>query len=346
MRAVPISDHGNLALLAQNQEAELRPLLLRVHIRNFIESRRRDAATLASFEAIALGLFPLVPNDALADAAQLLRDRDDVPAAVRTALAGRLDLEGEAAEAEPARPDVPREAEERSDLDLARDPDERLGGDRLALLVDRALHDRRLAQTLLARPEPTVFDRAALYRHADELTRITIRRDLQAALAALHIPPATGTSRAAQEVVRIVASGDLRALTEEISIRLGIDAEPFDLDRPAGRELFVFALLAVGLDEMECVKVLLLLGTARSRSVKTVYALARLAKATPRAVAAYLVGHEKVAAGRGRQTQTIPARGAAGARAAGRAETTPQPRRGAQTAAQSFRPVRGRANGE
>lgn len=361
MRAGPIPDHGNLALLAQNQEAELRPLLLRVHIRNFIESRRRDAATIASFEAIALGLFPLVPNDALADAARLLRGHDDVPAPVRAALAERLDLDEKPGEAAPTTretqaspeiqaapdmqagpetlpdpeilpgPEIFQVVEEPSDLDIARDPGHRLSGGTLALLVERAVHDRKLAQALLARSEPTVFDRAALYRHADALTRITIRRDIEAALSSLHVPAPTGTSQAAQHVTRVAARGDLPGLIEELSVRLGVDPEPFDIDRPAGRELFVFALLAVGLDETECIKVLLLLGTAQSRSVRIIYGLARLAKSTPRAVAAYLVGHEKVAAGRDRPSDTIPARGSAGARTAGRGETTPQARRAGQT---------------
>lgn len=314
MGAGTVSDHGSLALLAQNQEADLRPLLLRVQVRNFVDAPRRDAATKASFEAIALGLIPLVPDDALADAALLLRDHPDAPRPVLRALLSQLDRAVSRASEEPD--------DLRRDLDLAGDAGIALAGEALERLVGRAIGHRGLAQALLARPEPGVFDRAALYRHGEELQRATIRHDLARALASLHLPRPTGSGAAARDMLRIAAGADFGALRAATAGHLDVSPEPLDIADAAGRELFLFALMAVGLDEAECIRALLLLDTPQSRSVPVIFHLADLARATSWPVAAFLAGCERVVSGR-------PA-----------AEPSPGIRRSAQPRAEPIQPLR------
>lgn len=297
MRTGAVSDHGSLALLAQNQEADLRPLLLRVHVRNFIDAPRHDAATRASFEAIALGLIPLVPDDALADAALLLRDHPDTPRPVLRALLAQLDR----ASARTSEPRAGVEADSddiRRDLELAGDPAIALDCEALERLVGRGIGHRGLGRALLARPEPGVFDRAALYRHGTASQRAAIREDLARALTSLHLPRPTGSGAAARDMLRIAASADPGALRAAVAGHLGVSPEPLDIADAAGRELLLFALRAMGLDETECVRALLLLDTPQSRSVPVMFHLADLARATSWPVAAFLAGYERIVAGR------------------------------------------------
>lgn len=315
MRAGRPPDHGSLALLAQNQAGELRPLLLRVHVQNFVDAPRHDPASVASFETIALGLIPLVPDDVLADAATMLHDRPDVPPRVRAALADRLGGGSS-------------NATEKPDLATARDRSVSLRGAALAGLVERAASDPDLAAALLARTEPSVFDRAELYRHADDATRASIRRQLEPALGAVHLPPPVGASEAVREITEASGPGSAVALPWALAARLGVDAAVFDLRHAAGQELLLFAMMTIGLDENERLRTLLHLDDPLARSVEGVFRLAQLGRETPRAVAAFLVGHERIAPARNRPSdEASPARAAGALRADGRADPTPLPRR-------------------
>lgn len=327
MRAGTVPDHGSLALLAQNQATELRPLLLRVHVRNFADAPRRDPVMVASFEAIALGLIPLVPDDVLADAAAMLRDAGDVPAAVRILLEERLGREDRAGSADPSAMDETSTTASDPDLESALDTGCRLEPSTLSRLVDRAARNPELALVLLERPEPTPFDRAALYRHANDETRASIRRNLHLTLSGAHIPAPTAMGHAAREVLEAAERGDARGVIDALAARLGVDPTPFDLDRPAGQELVLFAMIAIGLNDAECVRALLRLDQPLSRSVEVVFRLAALARETPRAVAAFLVGHERVAPARQLPPDTSPHRAAGTLRADGRADPIPRPRR-------------------
>ena len=324
MRAGSVSDHGSLALLAQNREAELRPLLLRVHVQNFVDAPRHDAAARASFEAIAFGLIPLVPDDVLADAAAQLRARPAASPAVLAALESRLARRDDEASADPPSSDTDAAG---SDLRLARDRHAALGGDVLAGLVERAIRDPDLAKALLERPEPTAFDRAALYRHAGPDARGAIRRDLALALVGVHQPHPAQSGAMARGMLDDAARGDLGGMLATISRHLGVAPAAFDLADPVGRELFVFALLAVGLDEAECVRALILLGTPQSRSVSIVFELADLARTTSRPVAIFLAGYERLSRHRPAAEPASPGRASGQLRADGRTDPIVQNRR-------------------
>lgn len=340
MRAGRPPDHGSLALLAQNQAGELRPLLLRVHVQNFIAAPRRDPASIASFETIALGLIPLVPDDALADAAAMLRECEDVPRRVRAALADRLG--GPSEVSIPAGAGATPGASEKPDLAMARDGSVTLAGAALSSLIERATSDAKLAAAILARPEPSVFDRAALYRHADDATRAAIRHSLGSALAAIHLPPPVGASEATREITRATGPGSAVALPWALAARLGVDAAIFDLRSAAGQELLLFAMMTVGLDEEERLRTLLHLDDPLARSVEGIFRLVQLGRETPRSVAAFLAGHERIAPVRGRPSdEALPTRAAGSLRADGRADPTiRRPDRSARERAPIARPDR------
>lgn len=304
MRAGTAPDHGSLALLAQSPAADLRPLLLRVHVQNFADARRHDAAGIASFEAIALGLIPLVPDDVLSDVARMLRCVSDAPSSVVAALAERLGFDLDEP-SDDALPDLGW-AEASSDLLFARDVGTPLSSERLSRLVERGLTDPRIATALLDRPEPSVFDRAALYCHATGSTRAAIRLDLRSALASVHVPRPIGAGALAAELLEIASRRDVWGLLSAVASHLGVDPQPFDLDDPAGQELCLFALVALGLDDAECVRVLLLLDISLSRSVAAIFHLAYLARQTPRPVAAFLAGYERMAPQHTQRPETAP----------------------------------------
>ena len=317
MRADSAPDHGSLALLAQRDAAaELRPLLLRVQIQSFASVRRRDAAMVASFETIALGLIPLVPDDAIAEATRLLREIDGVPSSVIAALAARSGR------------DRDDHREESSSIDLATATSSSpLDGRSLAGLVDEATRRPDLAAALLARPEPTIFDRAALYRHADEATRKAIRLDLALALATIRPDRPAGAGEAARAILRRAEEGDPALLIDEAAARLGVEADTLEIVSEAGQELFVLALTALGLEPDEVTRTLIVCGAPLSRSVEAVFRLTHLVQDVPLPVAAYLVGQESVASLPPRVTGAEPSRASGTLRADGRADPLPSVRR-------------------
>jgi hypothetical protein len=334
MRPATATDHGTLALLAQNPAAELRPLLLRVHVQGFAAAPRRDAPARASFEAIALGLIPLVTDDVLADIAGMLRGLDDVPERVWSAIEARL-LRRPGEPERRASLATPPVAHCGDDVALARDLTVSLDGEALTRLIERAIRDPRLARALLARPEPTIFDRAALYRHADENGRALIRQRLAAALSSIHVPRPLGESEAARQLLRISGHGNVHALLSALAARLDVDLGAFDLDEPAGQELVLFAMLAIGLSAAECVRTFLMLDAPLAKSVPTVFRLAELARTTSRPVAAFLAGYERVVPG-GRKADAASST----ARIDGRPGTRSAPRRANPAAPDQYRDAR------
>jgi hypothetical protein len=263
------ADLSGLADLAQTQADALRPVLLVSQAALFATARRRDPASCATFEALALGLIPLVHRRALAEVAALLERVPDVPPRVRALLAQRLDAD-----------DV---------IALARDPETVLDGRRLAELVDAARTSPELAAALLARPELSVFDRAALYRVADATQRQAIREDLAAKL------PRRSTGRLAlpsglRDRLRNAADGcEAARLLAFHGIGPSPEAAESGLaDSEAEREMFALALVAVGFAPMECGRFFVSLHPTVSRSPEPVFHLARLVRATPPAVAAWL----------------------------------------------------------
>lgn len=327
MRADTATDHGDLALLAQNHAAELRPLLLRVQVQNFADAPHRDPGTVAHFETIALGLIPLVSDDVLADAARVLRGVPETPRPVLCALLERLQsTPDESPSGEPLEPVVSGTP---CPIEIARDLDRPLHDDTTTDLIGHAASDRALAEALLARPDMTVFDRSTLYAHANEEQRAAIREDLADALASIHLPRLVAGGEAAREVMAVASRRNLDATRTVVATRLGVEPDTFLFGEPAGQELFLFALVAIGLDHSECVRVLLMLETPGSRSVPTMFRLAELARMTPRPVAAFLVGHERLTRSARTNDPAPPARGLASLRGSARVETIPgHPRAG------------------
>lgn len=340
MRRRSASDLSTLARLAQNPAAELRPLLLRVQAQTFADAQRRDESMAASFEAIALGLVPLVSDDVLADIAAILGPIADTPRAVLDALEARLgpaSLRGR----DPRDGAQPPECDDGEasdllailarrnpllDLAIAKDDTVTLDGRALAILVDRAVHRRDLARSLLARREPGRLDRAALYRHADEGDRAVIRRDLAAFGALSSVPRPSGHRVRAAAILTAAEAGDIDAIGRIIEAELGCDPSFLDLRDPAGRELFALTLMALGLDDAECIRVIILLGIEASRSVGMMTELARLLRTTPWPVAAFLAGLE----GPGRRAEASPpgpARASGTLRPDGRSDALTPPRR-------------------
>lgn len=276
MRSRLIPDFSSLARLAQNPAAELRPLLLRVQVREFAATARRDAATVARFEAIALGLMPLVEDDALAEAAALLRQLPETPASVLAELASRLGC------------GASDRAEADQDLVRARDPG-LLAGHELALLVGRARERPLLASALLARSDLTAFDRARLYRHAEPSQRDEIRGQIAKSLPPHRLACPAAPATLAADAMRAATDGTIMAFVARAGEPVGLAADArFRLDSEAERELFICGLLAIGLDPDGCIGVALSIDVPSSRCVPSVFRLAAVARTTPRPAAIYL----------------------------------------------------------
>lgn len=323
MQSAASPDLSSLARLAQNPDSDLRPVLLRVQAQTFAQAPRRDAGTVAAFEAIALGLIPLVTDDVLSTTAAMLRSIPETPPSVLAALTSRLvrlfDPKDDGADADeglPAETDLSAEA-------IVRDPELVLDGHLLADLVDQARDNPDLATLLLARHELTAFDRAALYRHADTKGRARIRTELKSAsplwTQSLRNP---APERLRTLVLRAAELGDVEDLQRLAASHLGLVPDGrFDLVTEAGRELFVCTLLAFGFQPAECIRIILNVDGAMARSVSTVFSLAALARSTPVWVAALLAGcHQARGAGPDRTTDHRPAPVAGTLRADGRAD--------------------------
>lgn len=290
MRSDCVPDLFSLAQMAQDPHADLRPILLRIQTQTFVSAQSRDRRSASDYEAIALGLIPLVTDDVLAETAAILRTIANPPQAVLRALVARLDG--------PARPDLPTTElakpvsldDERADFAILADGELRLDGHRLASLVERARSRPALARALLARPEPGIADRAALYRFADRAMRAAIRTD-----AALHLartaPSRPRSPNGAAERIAAIATGQrpdrlVPFIAAELPFRC---RHSLDLDDEAGGELFMLALRALDLPADECIQLLLGLDWSGSRSPEIVFGLASVARASTPEVATFLL---------------------------------------------------------
>jgi hypothetical protein len=262
------ADLSGLARLAQARDDALRPVLLASQAAMFAAAPRRDPESCATFETLALGLIPLVGCRTLAEVAAVLEPVPDVPPRVRALLEARL---GD------------------GDLALAEDPAIVLDAGRLADLVRAARHRPDLAAVLLARPEPSAFDRAALYRAADAAQRRAIREDL-----ARTLPRRPGGRLALpsglRARVRAVSNGcEAARLLALHGIGPTQEAAASGLAKSeAEQEIFALALVAIGLAPEECTRLFVTLDPAVSQSADAVFHLARIVRATPPAVAAWL----------------------------------------------------------
>lgn len=300
---MPSVHHPDLALLARSGDRELRPVLLTHHTREFVAAHSRDRRAIVMYEALALGLIPLVPDDVVADVSAMLRQVADAPPRVLALLverrALRSDLSPEAL--------APSEGLTRHAVaelaGLARPAvDRALAGNAAAPLdahvrrelVGRAVRDEALARALLARADLSAAERGALFVHADAAERDRIRAGLETAVAAASptLPPLSDRRRA--RLLKAAAAADLPALLAELGRALGLAPAPaWQLDEPVGAELFALALAAAGLSVEDSVRVLLTADRRIAASVPAVFRLRQVCRTTPRAVAWHLLGAAK-----------------------------------------------------
>jgi hypothetical protein len=313
-------DLSCLASLARNQDLDVRPVLLRVHADLFAAAPSRDRATIEAFEALALGFLPTVDDATAAIVARKLAPIADTPVRIldaliqrggeaRTAILERSRMTAEPTGAVPRRgralPTPPpyktltfEEVDELLalqdadvDLALARNGYTQLSSAQFEQLVQRARERPLLALTLLERRDLSIGDEAVLYLHADDARRGEIRSRLepQAALAG-RVPPPRADQGAVDMLLDHARALDVGAFEAQLTQMLRLTPAPswrFQLE--PRRELLALALVAAGLAPEECIRIFLTLHPAISRSVRTVFRLAEIARTVPRPVALHLV---------------------------------------------------------
>lgn len=281
------ADLSSLAALAQTRGGDLRPVLLQAQTDLFINGRR-DPEAIATYETLALGLIPLVDRAKLAAIAEALAPIAETPAAVRNAVArelGRMPARFSESLADDPVADP--------DLTVAQDPDIVLDGHRLGGLVDRARAEPALAHALLARTEPTVFDRAALYRFATRPQRAAIRDDLVRRLPSGSTPRLALSAEIREQL--LAAPDAARTAITLAGLGIGPTAEAAAsglVGQEVEQELFALALVALGLTPDECIRLFLTLDRSIAHSVAAIMHLAGIVRTTGQAVATYLAASE------------------------------------------------------
>ncbi|NNM72664.1 hypothetical protein [Enterovirga aerilata] len=320
MSSFPPPDLAGLAMLARNGDRELRPVLLKLHTREFVAAALRDRRAVATYEALALGLIPLVPDDVIADVSAMLQRVPEAPARVIDLLAARRRARSEPDPRERAAAATLSQAESADllalgdpaiDLALARNRNAAIDAHGRRELVARAAADRALADALLARPDLSAWERGALFRFVrDRAERDRIREELEraAAASAPNLPALSAWRRA--RILRAAAKADLPELFGELARALGLgEAPPWNLDDPAEAELFGLALVAAGLAIEDCMRVLLTADPRISASVPAVFRLRQVCRTTSRAAAWQLLAARELPRKPARATGAADPRG-------------------------------------
>ena len=294
-------DLAGLAMLARNGDRELRPVLLTLHTRAFASASQRDRRTVATYEALALGLIPLVPDDVIADIWAVLRQVPEAPARVVELLAARRQARSQpdprhrAASATLSAFEVAELitlAQAEVDLALARNLAIPLAAPARSILVGRGINDGELARALLARSELSAYERGALFAFAEEAVerdRIRDELDRATAVAAPGLPALSAWRRS--RLLRAATKADLPGLMAELGKVLGLSPAPaWQLDEPAGAELFALSLVAAGLAVEDCVRVLLTADRRISASVPAIFRLRQVCRTTSRMSAWRILG--------------------------------------------------------
>jgi hypothetical protein len=312
-------DLSCLASLARNQDLDVRPVLLRVHTDLFATAPSRDRATIEAFESLALGFLPTVDDATAAIVAQKLAPVADTPVRIIDALlqrggearaimlergrrnvpAGPVAGRGRALlNASPQRALAGHEIDELlalrdvdADLALARNHS-RLNSAQLEELVQRGRERPLLAMTLLQRRDLASADEAVLYLHADEPRRRRIRARLASASALDgRASPLARADRASVDLLLAHANAsDVGAFEAKLTLLLRLSPAPaWCFQAEPRRELLALALVAAGVGADDCIRIFLTLHPSISRSVRTVFSLAELARTVPRPVALHLI---------------------------------------------------------
>ena len=313
-------DLSCLASLARNQDLDVRPVLLRVHTDLFVTAPSRDRATIEAFEALVLGFLPTVDDATAAIVAQKLAPIADTPARIIDALlqrggeARKTMLErgnavAGAANAVPRAQALLALAPQRAlgpdqiqdllalkdadvDLALARNRHVSLNGAQLEELVQRGRERPLLAMTLLDRRDLSAADEAILYLHADD----SRRRRICARLASAAALAGRGVSlpRADQNSVHLLLAHartlDIGSFEAQLTLLLRLTPAPsWRFQSEPRRELLALALVAAGVAPDDCIRIFLTLHPSISRSVRTVFHLAEVARTVSRPVALHLI---------------------------------------------------------
>ena len=295
-------DLADLAGLARSADPALRPLLLQVQAASFASAPVRGRDALLRFESLALGLIPFATSDVLTSVATLLRRLPDPPERILSAIAERLgDIVGPPCAADEILPldqarlpdidpatlaDLLALANDPVDLALARNSTLMLGGASLDLLVERARSRGTLAIALHERPEPTLFDRAALYRFGTSAQRGQLRSSLAEGAARSHHLPGTLGSIDIVDLDRAATAEDPVRFTRILTDGLGLDGLfGTALHTEVDAELVALALVALGVEASEAIRMFLALDPRIACSVGAIFGLAEILRNTPRVVA-------------------------------------------------------------
>ena len=311
-------DLSCLASLGRDQNLDMRPVLLRIHTDLFVAAPSRDRATIEAFEALALGFLPIVDDATAAIVARKLAHLPDTPQAIVDALirrggkvrdavladqndtarqpgtapahkpiepvSGRIDMDERRGPRAPACDDP--------DLALAQNPDALLDSAQWRDLVDRARERPQLAVALLARADLNAGDEAVLYLHADDARRQQIRSRLETTVAVAGGGPSLGRAdrQAVERLLGLARAQNILGFEGQLASMLHLAQAPaWHFQREPKRELLALALVAAGVALEDCIRIFLTIHPAISRSVKTVFHLAHLARSVPRPVAVYVI---------------------------------------------------------
>ncbi len=309
-------DFSGLIELSRHGDLDLKPVILRVQTDLFLSATSRDRRTVEAFEALAIGLIPIVDADTVEIVARKLAPCPSTPQAVLAALAARggalrdlviaqaptlsaMVIEAalvdgsDIAAAIACREDLSRslidEMTSRDiaavDMALAENRQIALQGMALVRLVDRARTVPDLAQALLRRPDLAPGDLAPLFLHAGEDLRERIGRAVEArsALRPTLLPPREAGPILTGFSARGDIGGFVGALAEMLSLPRGFLATARE---PSLRyDLLTLALRTAGLQEEEAVYVFLTLNETVAKSVDRVFELVKLFRTIPRSAA-------------------------------------------------------------
>jgi hypothetical protein len=178
------------------------------------------------------------------------------------------------------------------DLALARNGNARLSSPQLQQLVERARERPLLALALLDRRDLGAADEAVLYLHADDSRRRQIRSRLAtaAALTGRGVQLPRADRRAVEVLLAHAQALDIGSFEAQLTLMLRLTPPPaWRFQTEPRRELLALGLVAAGVGPEDCIRVFLTLHPSISRSVRTVFHLAEVARTVSRPVAVHLI---------------------------------------------------------
>jgi uncharacterized protein (DUF2336 family) len=313
-------DFSSLADLARGGGGDLRPVLLRAQTELFLSASSHSPEAIADFEMLATALIGVVDRATLIQIAERLAMHPDTPRGVLSALhaaggeacaivlaaardinpdwimAATLSSDSRHASAVSRRTDLtPWHVELLVDRNEA-EVDEAIAANTAAvisrsaldMLLGRARTRPELGRLLVARADLTGMDKAPLFGHATREQRAAILEEVEGfvALEGRRRTAAFLEAAARDRAIGAAACGDRLSFAEVLAQALGASAEdalPLCTD-PLG-ELLALALVAVGVDETDAIRIFLTLDPVIAQSVERVFSLAALVRSVSRETA-------------------------------------------------------------